>query len=197
MSFNKETEIIDLFDYKASFSFKSFGNRPEASTGGLLEGKPVICGGAKLWGDDVMHIYKEMYEIVTKNEGLSSLKHGYEKMLQKRVYSASVIVNESKVNSKLWVTGGQENDLDSYSTLNNSEFVFFEKDEKLNLKRLISVKGPDLPFTICQHGMAKIKENSIYIIGGRQNDETSRNVWIVDPTNGYSIKKGPLLNTPR
>ena len=197
MSFNKETEIIDLFDYKASFSFKSFGNRPEASTGGLLEGKPVICGGAKLWGDDVMHIYKDMYEIMTKDEGPSSLKNGYEKMLQKRVHSASVVVNENKFMSKLWVTGGQDNDINSYRTLNNSEFVFFEEDTKLKLKKLNSVKGPDLPFTISQHEMAKIKENSIYIIGGKQNGGLSKNVWIVDPTNEYSIKKGPPLNNPR
>ena len=139
-----------------------------------------------------------MYEIVTKDEGSSSLKHGYEKMLQKRVHSASVIVNENKLMSKLWVTGGQDNDdLNLNKTLNNSEFVFFEEDEKLKLKKLNSVKGPDLPIAVCHHGMAKIKENSIYIIGGRQNGEISNNVWIVDPTNEYSIKKGPPLNTPR
>ena len=61
----------------------------------------------------------------------------------------------------------------------------------------IVIQGPELPFTISQHGMAKISENAIYIIGGRQDDEISQNVWIIDPKDQYSVKKGPSLKTSR
>ena len=61
----------------------------------------------------------------------------------------------------------------------------------------IVIQGPELPFTISQHGMAKINENAIYIIGGRQDDEISQNVWIIDPKDQYSVKKGPSLKTSR
>ena len=54
-----------------------------------------------------------------------------------------------------------------------------------------------MPFTICQHGIVKIKENAIYIIGGRQNGNISSDVWIVDPTNNYSVTQGPSLKTSR
>jgi hypothetical protein len=59
------------------------------------------------------------------------------------------------------------------------------------------IQGPELPFTISQHGMVKISENAIYIIGGRQDDAISQDVWIIDPKDQYSVKKGPSLKTSR
>ena len=40
-------------------------------------------------------------------------------------------------------------------------------------------------------------EKSIYIIGGDQNGSLSKKTWIVNPTNGFKITKGPSLNKER
>ena len=51
--------------------------------------------------------------------------------------------------------------------------------------------------------MVTLKENAagyktlIYIIGGKQDGEISNQVWIVDPKNGFEIRKGPTLNEGR
>ena len=60
-----------------------------------------------------------------------------------------------------------------------------------------SVKGPDMPFSISDHTIIQHTKKSIYIIGGEQNDEISRNTWIADPTNGFHIQEGPSLNVKR
>ena len=45
--------------------------------------------------------------------------------------------------------------------------------------------------------MIQYNENSIYIIGGRQNGSRSKKTWIVDPTNEFQITEGPSLNKAR
>ena len=40
-------------------------------------------------------------------------------------------------------------------------------------------------------------ENSIYLIGGKQNNEWSKKTWIVNPVNGFEIQEGPSLNHVR
>ena len=60
-----------------------------------------------------------------------------------------------------------------------------------------SAKGPELPFTIYDHGMVKYNDHAIYIIGGWQNDSTSKDTWIVDPSNEFKIRKGPSLKEAR
>ena len=46
--------------------------------------------------------------------------------------------------------------------------------------------------------MIQYDEKSIYIIGGIQNGSGfSNKTWIVDPTNGFKITKGPSLNKAR
>ena len=62
-----------------------------------------------------------------------------------------------------------------------------------------SVKGPDLPFSIVDHSMIQYNKESIYIIGGTITQNGSKcswtnQTWIVDPTNGFKIRKGPSLN---
>ena len=60
-----------------------------------------------------------------------------------------------------------------------------------------SVKGPDMPFNIFDHTIIQHTKKSIYIIGGEQNHEASRQTWIADPTNGFHIQEGPSLNVKR
>ena len=50
--------------------------------------------------------------------------------------------------------------------------------------------------------MIQYDSSSIYLIGGNQigdglDDQISKETWIFDPTNEFSIKKGPPLNIGR
>ena len=57
----------------------------------------------------------------------------------------------------------------------------------------VSVNGPVLPFTISEHCMVKYDDNSIYIIGGKQNGVFSNKTWIMDPRNDFQLREGPSL----
>ena len=191
---NKVTEVIDLFDHKKSFGF---GDKSDiirvGATGGLLHGKPIICGGAKyntLSGGK----YGTLQDMYSADSSLYDTEY----MIHQRAYSASVILNINQFTTNLWVTGGIDRCEVGQKT---TEFVIIRDalTEKTfqPVQQLDSIEGPDLPFTICQHGVVKIKENAIYIIGGRQNGNISSDVWIVDPTNNYSVTQGPSLKTSR
>ena len=182
---NKIIEIIDLFNPEASFGFNGSGTDPTlrciGSTGAILDGQPVICGGAK---NSALGIY-EMFQYikVVDNPAITSID-----MIQDRSHSASVVLGKSS----LWITGGVN--FQQKFLLKSSEIVTLGGDP---IKGLSSEPGPELPFTIYYHGMVKIDAHSIYIIGEKQDGMISKNVWIVDPTDGYSIKKGPSLKTSR
>ena len=102
-------------------------------------------------------------------------------MIQRRMFASSVVLNQST----LWVTGGEEH----FNALSTTEFITLDQ---------AAATGPKLPFTISHHGMIKLNDHAIYIIGGWQNGSRSRDTWIVDlSNNGFDIKKGPSLNQAR
>ena len=86
----------------------------------------------------------------------------------------------------LWIVGGWNRD---FNDLASTEFISFENQPP--------IMGPDLPFTIRCHCMIRYDENSIYLIGGKQNNEWSKKSWIVNPVNGFEIQEGPTLNHVR
>ena len=103
------------------------------------------------------------------------------KMLEKRIFPASVALNQRN----LWIVGGY---CIKASTESSTEFIELGQP---------SVKGPDMPFTIHSHSMIQYDEETIYIIGGVQNNSLSNKTWIVDPKNGFQVREGPSLNEER
>ena len=63
------------------------------------------------------------------------------KMTEKREWAASVAIDLCK----LWIVGGRK----GYNSLNSTEFIQLGK---------LSVKGPDMPFTIEGHSMVQYDE---------------------------------------
>ena len=45
--------------------------------------------------------------------------------------------------------------------------------------------------------MVQINSSSIYIIGGYQNNSISNKTWIIDSTNEFHIREGPILSQAR
>ena len=207
---NHITEIIDLFDHKSSFGFHGSETIFVGGTGGILQGKPLICGGAKysVMGKNIYDVLPDAYSVLPKHENkkLSKkqklLQNINGEMLDERAYFASVTLNINQYTTNLWVTGGLGRQ--KTKSISTSEFVLIrdaldldDKNEPSEIQQIDSIEGPNLPFTLAYHGMVKVSENAVYIIGGRQNDEISKDVWIVDPTDDYSIIKGPSLKTSR
>ena len=45
--------------------------------------------------------------------------------------------------------------------------------------------------------MVQINASSIYIIGGYQNNSISNKTWIIDSSNEFQIREGPILSQAR
>ena len=102
-------------------------------------------------------------------------------MMIPRSMMSSVVLNESKI----WITGGWSN---NGNVEKSTEIISLDQPP---------VPGPDLPFKVYDHSMVLVNPSTIYLIGGFQNEQTSNNTWIVDPTNNFQIKVGPSLNISR
>ena len=108
--------------------------------GALVQTSPMICGG-------YYDIGKPTKDCIVIGEPKNEMK-----MILKRYNAASVVLNHDT----LWIVGGQD---ENNTQLRSTEFV---------KRGHPSVKGPDLPFTICNHSMIKFDKKSIYLIGGNQ-----------------------------
>ena len=175
-------EIVDLLNPSAKYQVLANNvPRHDWATGGLLQNSPIICGGYK--SKDCVVIGQPQLEM---------------KMIEKRAGAASVVLDQST----LWIVGGWNGRVTVNNTIDLNDVHSSTEYIKLGQP---SVKGPDLPFTICGHSMIQYDEKSIYIIGGRQTvgfqngsvRNWSNKTWIVDQTNGMQIKEGPSLNKGR
>ena len=160
----KVNEILDFLNPNAKYEFLA-NNLPRViGATGGLLQNTPIVCGGR---DNMSNIIQDCVVI-----GLPEME---KKMIEKRYGAASVTLDQSS----LWIVGG----FNGNRTLRSTEFIKLGKP---------SVKGPDLPFAISGHSMIQYDEKSIYIIGGDQPNQYK--TWIVDPTNEFQIKEGPLLN---
>ena len=103
--------------------------------------------------------------------------------LRERTQASGVKLDQNT----LWITGGSSGET-------TSELISFGKPP---------IDGPKLPFWVNRHSMIKVDQKTIYLIGGTGANyhyfahELSNSTWIIDPTNNFSIKKGPLMNVER
>ena len=98
-------------------------------------------------------------------------------MNSKRHAPSSVAVT----NDRIWIMGGKVGGHKHDTT----EFV--TKDGAVN--------GPKLPEAVYDHCTVKFKE-LVYLIGGNTGVYT-KNVWVANPSNGYSFIQGPSMMTGR
>ena len=79
---NHVTEIIDLSDDTSNFGFHGSELIYVGSTGGILQGKPLICGGAKysVIGKNIYDTLPDTYSVLPKHENKKLSKK--QKLLQ-------------------------------------------------------------------------------------------------------------------
>ena len=95
-----------------------------------------------------------------------------------RVFSASV-----PLNGKLWVTGGDQNELPS------TEYVSPNGDT--------SRPGPDLPSARAGHCAVKLSTGQVMLLGGDYGGNNGKSVIIFDPDTETFDVSLPLLKTDR
>ena len=140
--------------------------------GGFLDDHFVICGG---FDSDKKPIpMKSDCEIIGKTESkvINMTAKG-------RQFASSLRLNAST----MWIVGGRDEGYD----LKSSEFITVDG----------STPGINLPFTVLGHCVIQYKANALLLIGGDQNEYWNKNTWIIDPTNGFNLTKGPRLNQGR
>ena len=96
--------------------------------------------------------------------------------------------------TSLWIVGGDNH---SHDTLKSTEFIALDKCTNAKDYSEETQTGPEIPFSIYDHCILKFNENSIYLIGGEQNDKISNKTWIVDSRKNFQITDGPPLNRKR
>ena len=178
-------EIIDLIDssVKTLLLKDPRGNRFDA-IGSLVQNQPFIIGGSNDWG--VEQRAKQDGFIIGQRQNSINLSQGRDR-------SASVVLKENT----LFITGG-------LGRIGNSGDL-----EGLNSMEVISINGhieygPELPFTIHEHSMVKVRDNAVYMIGGCgqmkpeiPNGMFGGTTWKIDPTDNFKITEGPSLSPKR
>merc|ERR1712156_582368 len=170
----RTSEVVDVTagEDKTCKSLDQAPNNRWASIGGVLNGRPLICGGFN--GTDS---FKDCF-YVERNRTYENTS-----MTEIRSFAASVNLKDQSSNDYLWITGGYYQ-----IDVNTTEFLYSNNT---------SVPGPTLDFIIAHHCMAKVDDDTIYMVGGKQDGEISNNVWVADPTNNFAVKKGPSLKDAR
>ena len=167
-----KTEILDISDPSKSCVLEDIPNQ-YASAGGLIGTTPVICGG---------------YSSGRLNECLLiGTSQVFVTMNYKRNGHSSVAINDDLI----WITGGW----DESNRLDSSEFISSDG----------AVNGPTLPKAVNGHCTVKFPDDGlVYLIGGYFSFGgcgypacTTNNVWIANPSNGYSFVQGPSMITAR
>jgi len=160
-----KTEVLDLINPSQKFNFLEDIPSRWGSAGGLVQNKPMIAGGY------VFDTYFQDYFVIGDYENKKT-------MVYERFASSSIVLN----NCTLWVVGGH----DGYLELSSTEFISMNKPP---------VQGPGLPFTISWHTMVQYDSESIFIIGGKQDGQTtpSNRTMIVNPKDNFKAKPGPSL----
>lgn len=138
---SKITEVISL-DKKCNKEIAPFPFTINQATGGLVNEKPIICGGKDLYRRN------QCYRL--QNNVWSFLGN----MTISRSSSAAVVLPES---NELFITGG-------YTGIRNPEET--SSTEYFNGVTGKSRRGPDLPKAESYHCMVILHNNTIMIIGG-------------------------------
>jgi len=170
----KTSEVIDILEFdKTCKNLESAPTQRWAAVGGVLKGRPLICGGF-----NGTHSFKDCFYIS------GDQVNNQPSMSQIRSFATSLVLKDPATNEEyMWVVGGFE-DVD----LSSTEFVYTDKPAKA---------GPKLDFVVAHHCMVQTADDAVYIVAGKQEGAMTNKVWIVDPTNNFQVKEGPSLKADR
>ena len=134
----------------------------------MLGTTPVLCGGTYQVGG---WIYIDECLLYGTTQVIT--------MNDGRTSPSAVAINPNKI----WILGGYNGD----DRLDSSEFITLDGAEN----------GPTLPEGLNSACAVKLPTEDIYLVGGFTNSFYTNNVWVTNPSNGYTFSQGPSLITAR
>ena len=161
-------EIVDLINPNFALKWNDDRAARIGSIGGILQNQPLICEGRDS-------------NATNFNNGIILGSNQEIPLIKGRRFASSVVLKKTR----LLVTGGWD---EKRKDMNSSEFISLDQPPE---------DGPKLPFTVFEHCMVQVNSNTIYLIGGWQDNERSEKTWIIDAKNNFAIKEGPTMNNSR
>ena len=172
----RTTEIFDIEHRNAQCD--NLANFPIGlihATGGLINQRPIICGGESDEGFGVQ-ISAKCYCYKSEQKAWKECAT----MTTKRYLASSIVVNDSL----LWITGGRSYD-DKYIDLDSTEFISTNGDVKL---------GTPLPNALSSHCMVNLN-GSIMVVGRMRIGHQSKTLLYDTDTSKFTSSSGPTLIT--
>ena len=163
-----KTEVVDITDPSKSCLLSDLPYINGAASCSLGS-SPIICGGYAGSDDS----YRDQCIVLGSSLTIT--------MNEKRYYPSVVSLNSTT----LWVVGGHYHD-----RLDSTEFISLNGDASY---------GPDIPVKMYAGCMVKNPEDdNIYILGGLGlSTNVFTSIWVVNPSDSFSISQGPSMNTAR
>jgi hypothetical protein len=144
---HSDAQIVDLSSQTRSCNnFPDYPIAMVSTTGAIVSGQPIICGGL----DTGYDYHSECYKYTTNSWKFLT------DMATKRAFSASV-----PVKGKLLVLGGKD---DYNNRLATSEYISPDGD--------VSQPGPDLPGPKYSHCAVKLSNGQVMLLGGSPDEKS-------------------------
>ena len=168
------TEVVEFIRSSDPPSFGGLPTGRASAVGGMLGNATLVCGGyAKVQNDSIFD------SCLTFENPQWKESHS---MTDRRAGPAGVQINSTT----FWILGGM-----SY----NYYWVPLDSTEFIHDGQTKGVLGPTLPYKMNGMCAVKLSAEEIFLIGSHTGHNES--VWIFNPQNGFTKRKGPSLITKR
>ena len=175
---NNKTQVSEVIDLdRPNVKCKSLGMFPEQTSGdvgGVLDGKPIVCGGD----------YKNCYKLSSNRTFIKVARLQYERHL------AAAVVIRTDSTSSLWITGGQHDFMPQLTT----ELLPSGGGRQALSEVLLPYQNG-----LFAHCLTKINDNTVILLGGYSfaRDSQQNRTWIYhiqeqenDWTAGPDLQRG-------
>ena len=169
-SYQDGCQVIDLSSTNSCTSLTAYPLKIDGLTGGLLDGRPLLCGG---WGKASDESSYTVQSACYQYDKSSQAWNLFANMNTERDFSASALINGG-----LWVVGGET--YEDY--LESTEFIYSNGS---------AINGPNLPATRSEHCMVTLNNGMVMILGGYQSSNR-KSVIIFNPEDN-TFTTGPTL----
>jgi len=202
--FNAMPKLIEFYDIPQRLSKSDLSLQPRyLPTANLIQDKLIICGGADEYDEDINTV---LFLSLTNQNGVRTLTHLKQTRSEIEIKLARHGASSIPLGDKIWIVGGASDG----QNLKRTQLI--ESPDNTDKQPLASIiEGCQLPFKIAFHCSVQFDSNSVYLIGGLQNESRSKKTWIVNPKDINpnvqhwhhhshvlkNIKKGPPLAVSR
>ena len=175
---DKMTEVVDLTKTNSAPSFGQLPSIRLCAVGAILGNVPIICGGV-FWD------WSSYDTCLSFQNSTWTQSHV---MNKRRSMAPGVKINSTTI----WIIGG----IDWFPTPTQPP-ITHDTTEFIIQGQIHGVPGPKLPNYWVASCAVKLSDEEIFVIGGTLESVNTNEVWIYNPMNEFTRKKGPYMNNKR